>query len=154
MADITEQEVHVNIYESDDEEKSKTPNSRSPNVTRSLLSQEKDDSPIMQEIELKVVGGTKNVIEMNRFELEQKYLHFKRTSEQYEKLYSEYLEKYILSKREKEMLVFRQRRVNYWIGKYAYMQAKWDSFNHQQRKLAISVGALVFILIIILAVFM
>ena len=61
MADLTEQEVHVNIYESDDEEKSRTPNSRSPNVTRSLLSQDRDDSEHkMQEIELKAIVG-KNV---------------------------------------------------------------------------------------------
>ena len=58
---------------------------------------------------------------MNRFELEQKYLHFKRTSEQYEKLYADYLEKYILVKREKEMLIHRQRRVNQWVSKCAYV---------------------------------
>lgn len=125
-----EQEVQINIYESDDEEKRSTPNSRSPNVTRSLLSQDREElaATSSPEIELKLMNAVGNKkLDMNKFELEEKYHHYKRTSEQYEKLYAEYLEKFILTKREKEMLIFRQRRVNALIGQTAWLQAKWDS---------------------------
>lgn len=40
-------------------------------------------------------------------ELEEKYKHYVRTSQQYERLYGEYLEKYILSQRECQLLMFK-----------------------------------------------
>jgi hypothetical protein len=63
---------------------------------------------------------------MGYYELEAKYLHYFDSSRQYEKLYGEYLEKYILLKREQELLIYKQRRVNAIISCVTNYQAKWD----------------------------
>jgi len=49
---------------------------------------------------------------MSYFELEEKYFHYKKTSGQYESLYGEYLEKYMVSERDRKLLIYKQRRVN------------------------------------------
>ena len=53
--------------------------------------------------------------------LDEKHLdHYKRTSKQYEQLYAEYLEKYIVAKRDKEILIYKQRRINAIISGIAW----------------------------------
>ena len=61
------------------------------------------------------------------FMLDEKHLeHFKLTSKQYEQLYCEYLEKYILTKRELELMIYKQRRINAILSGIAWAQAKYD----------------------------
>lgn len=71
-----------------------------------------EKNPYKQEIELKKfnpakIGGKKETHEMGFYELEEKYNHYRKVAEQYEKLYGEYLEKYILSERDNKLLVFK-----------------------------------------------
>ena len=63
----------------------------------------------------------KETREMGFYELEEKYMHYKSVADQYEKLYSEFLEKYILSERDNKLLVYKQRRVNALIARTAHL---------------------------------
>ena len=49
----------------------------------------------------------KEIADMTHGELVERYKQFKRTSEQYERLYNEYLEKFILAERENKLLVHK-----------------------------------------------
>lgn len=89
---------------------------------------------------------------MGFYELEEKYRHYKRTSGQYEALYAEYLEKFILCDRDKQMLTHKQRRVNALISKTAGLQARWDSLSLEERKVLIVVSAVMFLLLLIFLV--
>ena len=105
-----------------------------------------EKNPYKQEIELKKLnpakaGVKKETHEMGFYELEEKYNHYRKVAEQYEKLYGEYLEKFILSERDNKLLVFKQRRVNALIAKTAHLQAKWDTLNEEQKKIAVVAGA-------------
>jgi hypothetical protein len=75
-----------------------------------------DKNPYKQELELKKLSsnalsasaiGRKETREMGFYELEEKYMHFKKVAEQYEKLYGEFLEKYILSERDNKQLIYK-----------------------------------------------
>jgi hypothetical protein len=100
-------EVTANIYESDDEDNNK---SGSPNLTRSLIQAtgESTDAGSRADLELgKQVPKSEKTSDMGFYELEEKYLHYKRTSGQYEALYVEYLEKFILCDRDKKLLIHK-----------------------------------------------
>jgi hypothetical protein len=45
--------------------------------------------------------------EMGYAEIEEKLNIYKNTSERYEKLYGEYLEKYVISERDKQLLIYK-----------------------------------------------
>lgn len=145
-------QVQVNIYESDDEDShtkgSSWNNSRSP-VTRSLVEPEKENANTsstdieMQKIDpAKPTGSsnqsntwlTKQTSNLPFYQLEERCLHFERTSAQYEQLYGEYLEKFILTNREKEVLLHKTRRVNCLIANTASTMARWDGLSIEQRK--------------------
>lgn len=97
-------EMTANIYESDEEDNNK---SGSPNLTRSLI-QAAGDSTDASKVDLEL-GKQKSekTSDMGFYELEEKYLHYKRTSGQYEALYVEYLEKFILCDRDKKLLIHK-----------------------------------------------
>jgi hypothetical protein len=44
---------------------------------------------------------------MGYAEIEEKLNIYKNTSERYEKLYGEYLEKYVISERDKQLLIYK-----------------------------------------------
>jgi len=96
--------VTANIYYSDEEDNNK---SGSPNLTRSLI-QATGDSTDASKVDLEL-GKQKSekTSDMGFYELEEKYLHYKRTSGQYEALYVEYLEKFILCDRDKKLLIHK-----------------------------------------------
>lgn len=76
--------------------------------------------------------------EMSYPELEEKYNHFRKTAHQYEKLYGQYLEKFIIAEKERVVLEHQTRRAAYLIQKTAWAQAKWDASTIDERKRAIS----------------
>jgi hypothetical protein len=89
-----------------------------------------EKSPYKQELELKKLHTRQNgsplmtrkeTREMGFYELEEKYMHYKSVADQYEKLYSEFLEKYILSERDNKLLIYKQRRVNALIARTAHL---------------------------------
>ena len=73
-------QINVNIYESDEEEQSRSSNSRSPNVTKSLIEQQSKEGVELQKLKGSVVSS-KDTPNMNFYQLEEKCLHFRRTSE-------------------------------------------------------------------------
>ena len=81
------------LYESDEEQE----------TSANRMLGEHDTPPRM--IELTALTPTKNaspvkdIADMTHNELVERYKQFKRSSEQYERLYNEYLEKFILSER-------------------------------------------------------
>lgn len=81
------EDVKIDMYDSDDEHK---------------------DLHKKTEIELKTFDKSN----MSYYELEEKFFHYRKTSTQYETLYGEYLEKYIISERDRKLLIYKQRRVN------------------------------------------
>lgn len=141
--DDTLPDERINIYESDEEDKP------APNSTKASAEDKGDIE--MQKLPAKMEPETTR--EMGFYELEEKYLHFKRAATQYEKLYGEYLEKFILCERDKQVLIHKQRRVNYLVGKTAGCQAQWDAMTIEQRKVAlISGGVTMFILFLYIVV--
>lgn len=128
-------QVQVNIYESDDEDQNQSSfNSRSP-IIRSMV--EEKDVLYVQDIELMKNSGSskphsqsvlhKDTGSLNFHQLEERCLHFERTSNQYEKLYIDYLQKYILTSKDKELLLYKTRRVNCLISKTASILARYDA---------------------------
>lgn len=98
-------EVTANIYESDEEDNNK---SGSPNLTRSLIQAAGDTTDAGSKVDLELQKHkSEKTSDMGFYELEEKYLHYKRTSGQYEALYVEYLEKFILCERDKKMLIHK-----------------------------------------------
>ena len=53
--------------------------------------------------------------EMGYQELEEKYNHYRKTANQYEKLYGQYLEKFILAEKERVLLVHQNNRAHFLI---------------------------------------
>ena len=98
-------------------------------------------------------NGEKETSNMNLYQLEERYFHFKRTSAQYEKLYVEYLEKYILASKDKQIMIYKQRNVNFLIGKTAWIMAIWDSMEVKQKKIALASGGLCMLLFIVFIIF-
>ena len=142
-ADDTLPDERINIYESDEEDKP------APNFAKASAEDKGDIE--MQKLPAKAEPETTR--EMGFYELEEKYLHFKRAATQYEKLYGEYLEKFILCERDKQLLIHKQRRVNYLVSKTAGCQAQWDAMTIEQRKVAlISGGITMFILFLYIVV--
>ena len=88
MIDHEEQQVQINIYESDEEEKneslSRSSPSRSGSLTRSIVQLE----PPQRDLELQkfskstieVMGSEKTKDSLGYYELEAKYLHYKESS--------------------------------------------------------------------------
>ena len=139
----------MNIYESDEEDNGE---SGSPNLTRSLI-QASGDTATSSKVDLELQKQkSERTSDMGFYELEEKYLHYKRTSAQYEALYSEYLEKFILCDRDRKMLTHKQKRVNALISRTAGLQARWDSLSLEQRKVVIVVSAVLLLLLLILLV--
>lgn len=120
--------IQVNIYESDEDN---SPRSRSPTQSRSLLEPEKQfKGKREQDIEMQMLSRgkdsqqlqgllSKNTSDLTFHQLQERCLHFERTSHIYEKLYIEYLEKYVLSSRDKELILHEMKRTNCIISKTA-----------------------------------
>lgn len=129
------------FYESDDEEKNYTKtnmnNSREdqlkliPSFGASVIEMGK-----MRESCLSGQSDFKTNREMGYQELEEKYNHYRKTAHQYEKLYGQYLEKFIVAEKERVILDHQTRRAAYLIQKTAYAQAKWDASSIDERKKA------------------
>jgi hypothetical protein len=149
----TPDEGTANIYESDEEDNNK---SGSPNLTRSLIQATgcklliDDSTEAGSKVDLEL-GKQKSekTSDMGFYELEEKYLHYKRTSGQYEGLYVEYLEKFILCDRDKKLLIHKQKRVNALISQTAGCQAKWDAMSMEERKVALAVSGAMSVLFLI-----
>ena len=143
----TPDEGTANIYESDEEDNNK---SGSPNLTRSLIQATGDSTDAGSKGDLEL-GKQKSekTSDMGFYELEEKYLHYKRTSGQYEGLYVEYLEKFILCDRDKKLLIHKQKRVNALISQTAGCQAKWDAMSMEERRVALAVSGAMSVLFVI-----
>jgi len=143
----TPDEGTANIYESDEEDNNK---SGSPNLTRSLIQATGDSTDAGSKVDLEL-GKQKSekTSDMGFYELEEKYLHYKRTSGQYEGLYVEYLEKFILCDRDKKLLIHKQKRVNALVSQTAGCQAKWDAMSMEERRVALAVSGAMSVLFVI-----
>ena len=147
----------INIYESDEEDKP-VPNSTKYSAEEKgrgehLYKKQKEDKGDIEMQKLTAKAEPETTREMGFYELEEKYLHYKRAAAQYEKLYGEYLEKCILCERDKQVLIHKQRRVNYLVSKTAGCQAQWDAMTIEQRKVAlIASGITMFILFLYVVV--
>ena len=104
------EDVKIDMYDSDDEPKD------------------------LQKKEIELKNFEKS--NMSYFELEEKFFHYKKTSSQYEALYGEYLEKYIISERDRKLLIYKQRRVNQLVAYTAESKAKWDALITEKKKIA------------------
>ena len=150
LNDTGADQLQVNIYESDDEEKN---HSGSPDITKSLVeSTTGDELPLQPAIELAKLGSFKES-KLNAFEQHEKLLHYQRTSEQYEKLYAEYLEKFILERKEKELLSHQQRNSIWLINKIAWGQARYYALPLDQRKLVLLIAGFFLLVLLISIIF-
>lgn len=133
-------QLQVNIYESDDEEKN---HSGSPNITKSVVeSTSGGECALPPSVELTKLGSALEP-KLNAFEQQEKLLHFQRTSEQYEKLYSEYLEKFILERREKEVLAHQQKNSIWLITQISRAQATYYALPLHHRKLVLLIAGFI-----------
>lgn len=155
QSEIDIEEAGTKIYESDDEEKNYTKttfknNSREEQLKlmpsrESTLGQSMLEMTKFRESCLSGSGQSEfktNRSEISYQELEERYLHFKKSSKQYEKLYGKYLEKFIVAEKERVLLVHQNKRANILIQKTAWIQAKWDAATFTQRKNCLIFGGI------------
>lgn len=105
-----EAETSTKFYESDDEEKNYTKANLKNNSREEGLKLLPSFQASMIEMgklhrESCISLDFKSEREMSFAELEEKYKHYRKTANQYEKLYGKYLEKFIIAEKERVVLV-------------------------------------------------
>ena len=88
----------------------------------------------MHEIELGEIGEKSDISLPEALE---KLRHFQRSSGQYEKLYSDYLERTIMAERELAMTKLRQNRLRWFVQSGLSCLEWWDNLGIQGRQVCL-----------------
>lgn len=126
------------LYESDEEAQ----------ISGSRLLQ--NQQSMSAEIEMSTLNKDSDYIKSLPEALE-KLRHFQRSSGQYEKLYSQYLERTIIAERELAMTKLRQKRLRWIVQVGMGCLERWDNLGIQGRQICLVIYFVVMVVLVILS---